>query len=43
MQQSDGTARTDDDSTTRPEDGGARMDTAQVIRLLANPRRVRRA
>jgi hypothetical protein len=43
MQQSDRRTLVDDDSTTRPENGDARMQTAQVIRLLANPRRVRRA
>jgi hypothetical protein len=43
MKRSDRPARMDDDSTPRPENGGARIDTAPVIRLLANPRRVRRA
>jgi hypothetical protein len=43
VQRSDRPARMDDDSTPRPENGGARIDTAPVIRLLADPRRVRRA
>jgi hypothetical protein len=31
-----------DDSTHRPEDGDPRPGSAPVVRLLANPRRVRR-
>jgi hypothetical protein len=33
----------DDDSTHRPEDTDTRTEQSPVIRLLANPRRVRRA
>ena len=43
MQQSEHQARMDDDSTLRPEHEDSRMEQAQVIRLLANPSRVRRA
>ena len=43
MQQSDRRTRMDGESTTRPEDDGPRMEQAQAIRLLADPRRVRRA
>ena len=43
MHQGDHRSRMDDDSTTRPENDDPRMERAQVIRLLANPRRVRRA
>jgi hypothetical protein len=42
MQRSDRQTRVDDDSTTRPEDDEPRMEQARAIRLLANPRRVRR-
>jgi hypothetical protein len=43
MRQSDHRTRMDDESSTRPEDDEPRVERAQVIRLLANPRRVRRA
>jgi hypothetical protein len=35
--------RADDESGPRPVDGAARAQQAPVIRLLANPRRTRRA
>jgi hypothetical protein len=43
MQQNDREHRMDDDSEHRPEDGESRSQQAPVLRLLANPRRVRRA
>ena len=42
MKENDGDHRLDDDSTHRPETSEAHGQQAPVIRLLANPRRVRR-
>ncbi|MBB3677736.1 hypothetical protein [Modestobacter versicolor] len=43
MQDDDRRHQMDDDSAHRPEGGEPRTDQPPVIRLLANPRRVRRA
>jgi hypothetical protein len=43
MQQKDREQRMDDETTSRPSDGDQGTEQAPVIRLLANPRRVRRA
>jgi len=43
MQQSDREQQVDDDSTARPTGEDPRPQQAPVIRVLANPRRVRRA
>jgi hypothetical protein len=44
MQQIDREHQMDDDDTTnRPQSDDAQTEQAPVIRLLANPRRVRRA
>jgi hypothetical protein len=43
MRDSDSEHRMDDESSPRPENSEAHTRQAPVIRLLANPRRVRRA
>jgi len=43
MQQNDREHREDDENANRPNDGDQPTQQAPVIRLLANPRRVRRA
>jgi hypothetical protein len=43
MQQSDREHRMDDETPSRATDGDPRTEQAPAIRLLANPRRVRRA
>jgi hypothetical protein len=43
MQQSDREHRMDDETANRPDSGDTRTEQTPVIRLLANPRRVRRA
>ena len=43
MQQSDREHRMDDENATRPTGEEQREEQSPVIRLLANPRRVRRA
>ena len=43
MRDDEGEHRADDENGPRPVDGVARGQQAPVIRLLANPRRTRRA
>jgi hypothetical protein len=43
MQEKDREHRMDDETASRPNDGDKGTQQAPVIRLLANPRRVRRA
>jgi hypothetical protein len=43
MQADDREHQLDDDTATRPESGDTRPQQTPVIRMLANPRRVRRA
>ena len=43
MQDSDREHQVDDDSTARPSGEDPRPQQAAVLRVLANPRRVRRA
>jgi hypothetical protein len=43
MRDDDSEHRADDENGPRPVDGAVRAEQAPVIRLLANPRRTRRA